>query len=199
MNPRQLIIFVKAPRVGAVKTRLAESIGAEAACAAYRQMAGVLVTQLSGEREVLLRFTPDDAGLEIQPWLRSGWRCSPQEAGDLGERLKRAFDDAFGEGATRVVIIGSDCPAITSDDIVAARQALETHDLVLGPARDGGYWLVGLRESQPALFDEMIWSTSTVLRDTLDRARRPGLQTHLRRELMDVDSAAEWQEFLASR
>ncbi|MBI3418315.1 MAG: TIGR04282 family arsenosugar biosynthesis glycosyltransferase [Verrucomicrobia bacterium] len=196
MNLRQLIVFLKAPRVGVVKTRLAESIGAEAACAAYRRLVEILVVNLSALDQVELRFTPNDAVAEMQPWLRNGWRCTPQGAGDLGARLQRAFTEAFAAGAARVVIIGSDCPAVTEDDIADAWRMLETHEVVLGPARDGGYWLVGLREPQPALFGDMIWSTSTVLSETLRRAERSDLRAHLLRELADVDTLEDWQEFL---
>lgn len=198
MTSHQLLIFVKAPRAGAVKTRLAESVGATAACAAYRTLVETLVKHLCDLREVKLCFTPDDAASEIRPWLRDGWSRAPQGDGDLGARLHRAFADVFAAGVTRAVVIGSDCPAVTSRDIEAAWRALATHDLVLGPARDGGYWLIGLRAACPALFEQMAWSTSLVLDETLRRAERLGLRAKLLRELADVDTATDWQEFLAS-
>src|SRR6185436_6635813 len=117
MPARKLIIFVKAPRVGLVKTRLARSIGQAAACAAYKTLVETLVQKLSPLGNVELRYTPDDALAEIQPWRRSRWSAQPQGAGDLGARLDSAFQSSFEKGVERVVIIGSDCPAVSDEDI----------------------------------------------------------------------------------
>jgi len=95
-----------------------------------------------------------------------------------------------------VVIIGSDCPWLSDAEIEQAWNELETHDLVLGPARDGGYWLVGLREPKPAVFDGISWSTETVLEQTLERARGQSLRFLLLRELRDVDTLEDWHAFL---
>jgi hypothetical protein len=196
MPADQLIIFLKAPHAGAVKTRLAQAIGADAACAAYRRLVEVLLNRLTAIDAVELRFAPDDALEEIKPWLRPGWRAAGQGAGDLGQRLTRAFAEAFATGARRVVVIGSDCPDVTPDDIHAAWASLGRHDLVFGPAADGGYWLIGLCRAEPRLFDGIAWSTDTVLQKTRDRARAAGLTVHLLRELHDVDSDADWRRFL---
>jgi rSAM/selenodomain-associated transferase 1 len=115
----------------------------------------------------------------------------------FGERLDRAFTEAFGTGARRVVVIGSDCPEIASDDIEKAWAALREFDLVLGPATDGGYWLLGLRAPQPQLFRGIPWSSATVLNETLARARPTGLSVHLLRELSDIDTVEDWRTFLA--
>jgi len=137
-SSKKLIIFVKAPRPAAVKTRLAESIGTEAACAAYRRLVETLLKQLRNLRAVELCFSPDDAAAEIKGWLEEDWNSSPQGGGDLGQRLQSAFERAFATGVKRAVIIGSDCPAITAEDIYEAWRSLRTHDVVLGPATDGG-------------------------------------------------------------
>ncbi|MBI2925144.1 MAG: TIGR04282 family arsenosugar biosynthesis glycosyltransferase [Verrucomicrobia bacterium] len=197
-GPEQLIIFVKAPRPGAVKTRLAETLGAVAACEAYCRLVESLLSRLASLREVELRFTPDDAGAEIKRWLGPGWTARPQGTGDLGTRLEAAFVEAFARGAERVVIIGSDCPRVTVEDVQAAWRALEEHDVVLGPATDGGYWLIGLRSRQRELFDGIAWSTSRVLAQTLARAQAAGLRVQRLRELSDVDTAEDWRGFLAS-
>ena len=196
----QLVIFVKAPRPGTVKTRLAETLGAVAACDAYRQLVDRLLAQLSSLRQVELRFTPHDADAEVKHWLRASWTARPQGTGDLGARLPAAFAENFASGASRVVIIGSDYAAVTPADVQEAWGALELHDVVLGPARDGGYWLIGLRSPQPALFHDIAWSTSSVLAQTLARAQAAGLRVQRLRELTDVDTAEDWQGFLdASR
>jgi rSAM/selenodomain-associated transferase 1 len=196
---KQLIIFVKAARPGAVKTRLASAIGPETACAAYRTLAEELFGRLESLSTVELRFSPDDAHQEIAGWQRRSWTTGPQGEGDLGRRLQRAFSDAFAQGAKYVAIIGSDCPAITAGDIQAAWTALQTNEIVIGPARDGGYWLVGLRELQPSLFEGIEWSTDKVLEQTLQCARQQNLRVALLRELRDVDTESDWLDYLKEK
>lgn len=194
-NPDRLIVFLKAPREGTVKTRLAAEIGDAAALQAYRTLVGTLLDQLASLPDVELRFTPDTARALIEPWRQPHWRAHPQGDGALGERLQRAFEHSFAAGARRVAIIGSDCPEVTEADIHAAWSALEVHEVVLGPARDGGYWLIALRRPCATLFEDIPWSTPAVLSATLDRARAAGLSMQLLRELTDVDTAAEWAAF----
>lgn len=194
MNPgrNQLVVLLKAPRVGSVKTRLAEGIGPAAACAAYQQLVATLLSNLAPLANVELCFAPADAHAEVAPWLREGWGCQPQAGGDLGARLQEVFLRHFQSGAERVVIIGSDCPELMPADVETAWQALTTHDLVLGPAVDGGYWLVGLGAPQPHLFTAMPWSTEMVQAETLRRAGQSGLRAALLRELSDVDTVSDW-------
>ena len=190
-----LIVFVKAPRVGTVKTRLAQQIGAKAACDAYQQLVRAVLNRIDSLHHVQLRYNPDDAASEIAQWRRRTWTLSPQGVGDLGERLAGAFAESFAAGASRVVVIGSDCPWLSAADIEEAWNDLETHDLVLGPARDGGYWLVGLRGPSPELFSDISWSSETVLAQTIQRARARELRVRLLRELRDVDTLEDWQAF----
>ena len=192
----RLVVFVRAPRAGAVKTRLARKIGDNAACHAYQKLVHAVLNRIDPIRDVQLRYSPDDAESEVHPWLRRSWTLSPQGSGDLGERLTRAFAESFAEGARRVVIIGSDCPWLSDGDIEEAWKGLERHDLVLGPAKDGGYWLVGLREPKPEVFKGISWSTETVLAQTLEQARAGGLEFRLLRELSDVDTLGDWYAFL---
>lgn len=193
----QLIIFLKAPRPGQVKTRLAAVIGAETACAAYRRLAETVLGEMAALPDVELCFGPDDGEADLKPWLRAGWTLARQGEGDLGQRLHRAFSRHFANGARRVVIVGSDCPSIRQTDIAEAWSALDRSDVVLGPATDGGYWLIGLSAPQPGLFEGIEWSTDRVLAQTLERAGQSGLKTRLLRELADVDTAEDWQRFLA--
>ena len=196
MLDEKLIVFAKTPRVGTVKTRLAASIGEVAACDAYRLMVDTLLGRIKPLDHVELRFTPDDGASEARQWLRKTWRARPQGPGNLGERLQNAFEAAFLQGTRRAVVIGSDCPYVTPEDIEAAWAALNTNDLVLGPSSDGGYWLIGLRAPQPSLFDEIPWSTNRVFQETFSRAKAASLRVHILRELIDVDSEAQWREFL---
>jgi rSAM/selenodomain-associated transferase 1 len=207
-----LIIFIKAPRPGFVKSRLAASLGPQAAAQAYCTLVEALLANLSNPspppapqrrnsvtpHSTLLCYAPDDALPEIASWLRPTWTAVPQGAGDLGQRMQRAFAEAFKAGAKRVVLIGSDCPTISAADLETAWQALASHDLVLGPATDGGYWLIALSRNEPALFDQMAWSTSRVLAETRRRADTLGLRTYCLAERADIDTEQDWIEFLRS-
>ena len=179
-----------------MKTRLAQKIGADAACDAYQKLVRAVLNRIDSIRDVQLRYSPDDAESEVRAWLRRSWTLAPQGSGDLGERLTRAFAESFADGARRVVIIGSDCPWLSHEDIEQAWNDLETHDLVVGPAHDGGYWLIGLREPKPELFTGISWSTGLVLEQTLKIARARGLRFRLLRELRDVDTLGDWYAFL---
>jgi rSAM/selenodomain-associated transferase 1 len=110
--------------------------------------------------------------------------------------MQRAFLHAFATGGERVVMIGSDCPTVTSEDIETAWTALASHDLVLGPAADGGYWLIGLRTALPELFEGIAWSTNAVLGATLKRAAHLDLRIQFLSERTDIDTENDWQEFL---
>jgi uncharacterized protein len=182
--------------LGTVKSRLAASIGASEALAAYNLLVHRILATLAPLSGVELCFTPDDAADQLRGWLHPGWQLRPQGTGDLGARMNAAFTHAFDAGADRAVLIGSDCPGITVDDIEQAWEVLGDSDVVLGPARDGGYWLVGLRRAQPDLFHAMRWSTNTVFRETLARARTARLRVRLARELVDVDTEEDWWEYL---
>jgi rSAM/selenodomain-associated transferase 1 len=181
-----------------VKTRLAASLGAAAATSIYRALVDTLVQHLAHLPSVELRFAPEDAVDEIRPWLQPGWRLQPQSSGDLGERIHNAFVEAFAAGADQVIVIGSDCPDIRAEDLEHAWRAMESCDLVLGPAADGGYWLIGLRQPQWALFEQMAWSTPAVLTETLARARQAGLRVVQLRQLRDIDTEADWNDYLST-
>ena len=192
----RLIIFVKAPRPGNVKTRL--GLGGSAECETYERLVQAVLQEVTVFDAVEVRYAPADAEPEIRKWVRTGWTAAPQGEGDLGARMEAAFAGSFGSGATRVVIIGSDCPYLTAKDIQEAWEALNASDLVLGPAEDGGYWLVGLRENQPKLFTEMAWSSSDVFGETMRRAKALGLKTFLLRTLSDVDTREDWEKFISA-
>ncbi|HTH49039.1 MAG TPA: TIGR04282 family arsenosugar biosynthesis glycosyltransferase [Candidatus Limnocylindria bacterium] len=195
MARSRLLVFLKAARPGTVKTRLAATIGPVRALAAYGELVATTlaaVAELGSDLDVELRFTPDEARPEVESWLQPGWRAVPQGEGDLGARLTRAFADAFADSCPHVLVIGSDCPYLTAHDLRTALEALAQADLVLGPAADGGYWLLGLRAAYPEVFSGINWSTPQVRRQTLARARLAGLTLRELRTLSDVDTEAEW-------
>jgi hypothetical protein len=201
------LVFVRAPVAGQVKTRLAAALGAEGALRVYRRLAEHTLREaraLGGE--VRVHFTPEDAGAEVRGWLGEGPRYLPQSAGDLGARMEAAFRAAFEDGADRVVIIGSDLPELSATLLRRAFDALESHPAVIGPARDGGYYLLGMRTMIEGLFDGIPWSTNEVLARTLERLRAAGIHPALLDTLSDVDEVddlpagwAEWARAEAAR
>jgi len=196
MNPLALV-FLKAPRIGFVKTRLARELGFEAATEIYRQLAEGQLRRMPCNLSREIHYTPDDAGAEMSSWLGAGEACRPQAAGDLGVRLREATGDALSRGFDRVVVLGADCPALDARVLEDAFARLETADVVLGPAEDGGYYLVGLRRPIPRLFEDIAWGTSTVLATTLGRVDELGLSCALLPMLADIDTADDWRRHLA--
>jgi uncharacterized protein len=193
-----LIAFVKAPRPGANKTRLAAHVGDAAALSVYRGLAAETLrrTAPAGDAyERLVFFTPAEAGPEVGEWL-PGEALLPQVEGDLGQRMAAAFEEAFRRGARRVAIVGTDVPGLSAQIVGDALAALEDHDAVLGPARDGGYCLLALARACPALFQGIAWGTPAVLPVTLQRATALGLRLRLLAPLRDIDTLedlrAEW-------
>ncbi len=194
----RLVVFVKAPRPGAVKTRLAAALGAGPAAAVYRAIAAEEIRRTAprdAEYERVFCFDPPDAEDEIARWL-PGEALRPQQGPDLGARMARAFADAFEAGARRVAVVGTDVPACGRAHVAEAFRALDEHDLVLGPTHDGGYYLVALDRPRPALFQAIPWSTPSVLPATAERAGVLGLSVRMLDPLRDVDTLddlrAEW-------
>ena len=186
---RQLVIFARAPQFGRVKQRLAASIGPAAAMRFYRQTLDRQIRTLSRDRRwtVWLFVTPDH-GLDHPAWHQTTVRG--QGRGDLGQRMKRPFR-LLPPGP--VVLVGSDIPAMQPQHIARAFALLGCHDLVFGPASDGGFWLIGARRSRPlprSLFAGVRWSTRNALADTLATIP-PGYTTAIADTLDDVDDAED--------
>lgn len=208
MSDRTLVVFLKQPRPGAVKTRLATVVGPELAAELYQVLVETVLEQTTpepGDYERLVFFDPPEARRALREWL-PGVSLRAQAPGDLEQRLADAFERAFRRGAARVAIIGSDAPALTRATVLRALRALDEADLVLGPAADGGYYLIALREVRPELLRGIDWSTSAVLRQTLERAQAARLRVRQLEPLRDVDTLAdlraEWrlvERRLASR
>jgi len=197
MTPtRHLVVFLKAPRLGQVKSRLAADIGALAALRFYRENGTRLLRRLRRDRRwrLWLAVTPRSA-LGARFWEARLPRLD-QGRGDLGQRMGRMFR-VLPPGPA--VIVGSDIPDITADHVASAFDALGASDAVFGPAADGGYWLVGLRRSPriPAgLFDRVRWSSARALADTQASLPR-GFQIALLRKLEDIDDGAAYARWRA--
>ncbi len=191
-----LVIFTRHPQPGTTKTRLIPVLGPEGAAALQRELTehilgNVKEPSTSRKATIEIRHEGGDESM-MKNWLGPDLRYRPQGEGDLGDRMGRAFADAFGDGASSVVIAGSDIPDITGEIIQKAFVSLEEKELVLGPAVDGGYYLIGLRRSAwaravPALFEGVDWGTGGVLAETMGLAERSGVGFALLETLEDVD------------
>ena len=189
----ELLVFLKAPRAGAVKTRMAKDLGDELAVEVYRGLAcAVLDATLPTPSEGFLRvlcFAPRDAGPEIAAWLGDEV-LEAQSEGDLGARMDEAFANSFARGSTKTVIIGTDCPDIDQTVVAAAFRALDGAEVVVRAAEDGGYTLIGLTRRQAALFAGIAWSTGAVFSQTLARAAAAGLRVETAGPDSDIDDLA---------
>jgi len=184
-------IFLKQPRPGQVKTRLAVDLGANPAAELYAAFQADLAVRFRelGSRRVLC-FTPDHpASAAFFSDLAGGnYDLWPQPSGELGDRLGAFFDEAFAQGAERVVVIGSDSPTLPVDLVGRAFDQLTTHDVILGPATDGGYYLVGQGRASHPLFRNINWSSSRVLEQTIAHIEASQLSLALLSPWYDVDT-----------
>ena len=198
----RLIVFTRYPEPGESKTRLIPALGPRGAADLHRK---ITEHTLSWARRWKERFP---ASLEVhftggseesfQKWLGPDLSYRPQPEGDLGARMHEAFRQAFREGGEKVVIVGTDCPGLTENLTQEAFAGLDQGEVALGPAKDGGYYLVGLRRPVEELFRGIPWGTGEVLAKTLETARRLGLRVSLLETLDDVDLPEDlpiWEKF----
>jgi hypothetical protein len=189
-----IIVFQKFPEPGKVKTRLASTIGAEKATYIYNYL-------LAYTHELLKQVSADilvfhEGVIAKKDYPEENYRFYPQEGDNLGHKMYTAFVRAFEEGYEKVLIIGTDCHELKNSHLEEAFNALETHDLALGPAFDGGYYLIGLKKVDPRLFKNIQWSTSSVLSQTMDRAHEAKMKTSLLEKLNDIDEYQDLNETL---
>jgi rSAM/selenodomain-associated transferase 1 len=189
-----LVVMARQPVPGAVKTRLARHVGADAACALYRAFLTDIAAGLgAGPWRLTWAVTPADA--DLRPIVGAGSNCFPQRGADLGERMASCFDDLFGGGAARVVMIGADVPHLGASAVAAAFAALDTADVVLTPTRDGGYCLLGQRTAHD-LFRGVDMGTARVFAETMDAVAALGLRASVQPETFDID---EWEDVVELR
>lgn len=187
MKDGTLITFLRAPVAGRVKTRLAATVGDVRALDIYRRLLMHTLQAcafLDREKEAWYAdAVPEEELAEV-----FGFTALKQQGEDLGERMAHAIGSAFQRGRSPVVIIGTDCPGISEELLRDAFSALEWNDVVIGPARDGGYWLLGMNRMIPDLFKGKKWSSGSVRADTIADLERLGLSYVLLPELIDVDN-----------
>ncbi|MBL4625182.1 MAG: TIGR04282 family arsenosugar biosynthesis glycosyltransferase [Flavobacteriales bacterium] len=187
MSKNLLIIFVRNPELGKVKTRLAKTLGDKRALEIYRDLlryTNNITMGSSSDKAVFYSHFIDD----YDGWSNVAYQKYVQEGGvDLGARMDNAFELMFDKGYENVVIIGSDCLELTTDGLDEAFYALEEHDIVIGPAKDGGYYLLGMKKRHSEFFKNKKWSTENVFLDTLLDIRKLGLSYQVLDTLSDVD------------
>jgi uncharacterized protein len=193
MKRPAVAVMAKVPGTVLVKSRLHTVLSPDQASALYRCF---LLDRLEGlatvsDIERVVAFTPPDAGEAMAALVPTGYRCVPQEGADLGERLAGLLATLLAEGHAGAIAIDSDSPTLPMAYVAAAAQILEraAADVVIGPAEDGGYYLIGVIAPQPRLFEDVAWSTASVLATTLMRVKELGLRAHLLPPWFDVDTA----------
>lgn len=186
-----ILLFVKLPEKGSVKTRLAKDLGHGFVQTLYGNFVFDLLETLAKVKwPTIIYFHPPESGAAVSRWLGKNYTYAPQKGVDLGERMKNAFADVFADGFSKAILIGSDLPDLHNLVLDAAFSALDLNDSVIGPAYDGGYYLIGFRHNSflPEAFKGISWGTDTVLKDTLKILREKNYRAHFLPELRDVDT-----------
>ncbi len=183
-----LLVFAKTPVLGTVKTRLAATVGAENALSVYTQLLRKTNTILEGLAQEVVIFYHGAEASTLQDYFPT-FKLHPQKGTDLGERMQRAFQWGFSQGYKNLILIGTDLWEIEIPLISLAFKQLQTHDCVIGPSTDGGYYLLGKKETIPAVFQNKAWSTASVLAATL--ADLQDHQVALLPEKTDIDTYKE--------
>jgi len=185
-----LIIFVRHPEAGKVKTRLAATLGNAAALFIYKKLLQhTLEITESIDTDKVVFYAGDI--VEDDMWQRPKYIKLQQADGDLGHRMNAAFETVLAMGYNKVCIIGSDCCELTTEIIADAFHSLEKNDIAIGPADDGGYYLLGMKQLHSSLFQNKSWSTNLVLADTLQTIQQLGLTVQRLPQLSDVDEAED--------
>lgn len=185
MMNNALLIFVKNLIYGQVKTRLAAAVGNDKALNIYQQLLQHTNNICKNIHANKIVFYSDF--IEEDIWKTKEFKKKIQQGNDLGERMKNAFIKAFESGFEKVIIVGTDCPQINESILENAFAKLDSFDVVLGPANDGGYYLLGMKKLQPFLFENIKWSTGSVLKETISRCEKNDLSYFLLPELIDID------------
>ncbi len=191
MNNNLIIVFVRTPELGKVKTRLAKTIGDQAALTIYKLLlkhTATVLHELSFDKVVYYSEKIENNDF----WEASLFEKKLQKGADLGERMQQAFETAFDRGYKKVLIIGSDLFELTSTLIISALEALETYDISIGPSLDGGYYLLGMKELHPAVFKNKKWGANSVLKNTLRDLKQQNVK--LLEALNDIDTFEDLQQ-----
>ena len=190
-----LIIFVRNPELGKVKTRLAAVVGDQRALEIYKHL-------LNHTKEVALacdcdRYVFVTGNVSQEDWV--GFTMEQQSSGDLGDKMSNAFDFLFEKKYEKVIIIGSDCLELSGDHLIHAFNQLAYNDTVIGPANDGGYYLLGMKKHHKAIFANKNWGTESVFSETFEAIEQLGLRMHKLEYLNDIDEEKDLPDYLRSK
>lgn len=204
MNPsHHLLIFTRYPEAGKTKTRLIPLLGAKGAADLHRTLTEQTVNMVKRQQQttpikITIYFSGGNQAL-MQNWLGTGLEYYPQSQGDLGQKMQQAVLRSFSQGASRVILIGTDCPDLTGAILATAFQFLENVDIVIGPAQDGGYYLLGLRYPIPELFEHIDWGTERVLAQTQANITQKHYKTYYLPVLSDIDRPEDWLTWIETK
>jgi uncharacterized protein len=185
-----IVLFAKAPAEGQVKSRLASSLSETVATELYKCFVEDTVSMLrSGSHQFKIYYYPPESETFMVHWLGKDFNYAIQKGVDLGERMDNAFTEEFRAGHKKVILMGSDIPDLPGSLLDDALDSLDSHDAVLGPSRDGGYYLIGFNANSfnHRVFQDIRWSTSAVFRQTMSVLQQANSRVHLLRELRDID------------
>jgi rSAM/selenodomain-associated transferase 1 len=191
-----ILLFVKYPDKGKVKSRLSNALGEDTVLRLYEAFVfDLLETVNKGKYRFKVCFHPPSAQKKIASWLGKSYLCMPQNGSDLGEKMKNAFTSAFSEGLEKVMLIGSDIPDLPKEIIDEAFAS--DGEAVIGPATDGGYYLIGFKRNTflPHIFEGMQWSTPSVFEKTMEIFRRHSYKVHILPQWQDVDTPEDLRAF----
>ena len=194
LNDRCLLFFVKNPERGKVKSRLAAVIGNDSAVSVYKNIVDRMLLALKeGTFPLYICFSPKNAQKPVKNWLGREYRYIPQNGKDLGERMRNGFTEAFEMGFKKVVLIGSDIPDLALEFIEEAFITLNKSDAVIGPAFDGGYYLIGFKDKtfSPQVFEGIAWGTQNVFDETVKKLKRFKRAVHTLPYQRDIDTAKD--------
>ena len=200
----RVILFLKDFRAGRVKTRLAARLGDQGALDMYRAMLADLLANLEPLKDIIVPYfdsypeaIESDSSVSV---LLSQGKLRVQEGWDLGDRMSNAFREVFSDGAERAVLIGSDIPQIDSDLLEKYFEKLRQFPMAIGPAADGGYYLIGFQRGSfaPEIFDGIEWSTEVVFQQTVEQMRSLELPCYVGKELRDIDTIEDLESILSS-
>jgi uncharacterized protein len=188
---RRVLLFVRAPELGRVKTRLEKKLDAATVLRLYRCFVQDIIETLStGGHEMIVFFFPPHKGSAVQAWLGDKVPVQAQTGKTLGDKMRNAFSDVFAGDVDQAVLMGSDLPDFDNRIIDESFELLKEKDLVIGPAEDGGYYLIGLRKNSlnNDVFSGIDWGTASVFRQTMDKIHAAGLDCHVLPFWRDIDT-----------
>ena len=199
MTPCQaVILFLRVPEKGRVKTRLSARLDERFVLDLYKAFVKDMLIALQNLEPIYLFFWPPDKKEELVQWLGREYQYLPQQRGNLGEKMAAAFEYVFSQGADQALVAGTDIPELNRQRIDDALGSLRKNDAVIGPCHDGGYYLIGFDKAGYSrdFFSGITWSTSQVLEQTLDAMNEKSIQYHLLEELADIDTPEEMERLI---